>query len=812
MMKAAERIGETVRDQIRREIEEAGGSEILVVCDVDEAGVIDHFRVAARGNLTQVPAPFVHMESGVIILHNHPSGLLRPSDADLAVAAELANHGIGSGIIDNGVEEIYIIAEPMALPEAEFLDADALAAHIEPGGSAATVLPGFEPRPPQIEMLRLVTRAFNDEEICAAEAGTGVGKSLAYLLPAIAWATRNRERVVVSTATINLQQQLLEKDIPAAAAALGVEVRAVLMKGRGNYLCPRRVREAVQENSLFQEEDEELAGIAAWAGETDTGSRSDLPFYPSDDTWSRVNSDTDSCSPARCPNKERCFILRARREAATADILVVNHHLLFSDLSIRLAGVGYESTAILPPFRRLVFDEAHGLERSATSFFSRSFSELSIKKQLGRVWRLRGGRTFGLLQQLEQLHPEGRAAVAGIPGGITTVQEKLDTLNMRAAAFLGNEPSYRVAGDGARSFAQAVGEALFELQEELLTLSEGLAKGIRALSEEERELPPMYELRTIVRRFEEIANISEQFRHPEESPEQVLWLDRRTLRSGARNVRFTSTPLEIAPVMREAVFEPFRTIICTSATLTVRESFDFWGGRIGLPQDQARCVTELFHSPFRYRERVLLAVPSDAPAPDSPLYLPFLKEFLWKLLSVTEGSALVLFTSYGMLDDVYAALKPRLGEAGISSYRQGEDDRSRLLDRFKREVASVLFATDSFWEGVDAPGDTLKLVVLCRLPFRVPTDPVHIARMEALESRGQNPFVELALPEAAMRLKQGFGRLMRHHEDRGAVVVTDNRIVGKRYGKAFLESLPESRRYFGEAERVPVELERFLYD
>jgi ATP-dependent DNA helicase DinG len=208
---------------------------------------------------------------------------------------------------------------------------------------------------------------------------------------------------------------------------------------------------------------------------------------------------------------------------------------------------------------------------------------------------------------------------------------------------------------------------------------------------------------------------------------------------------------------------------------------------------------------------VLFGVPGDAPPPDSPAYLTFLKSFVWDLLSLSEGAALVLFTSYTMLDEIHRELKPRLSEAGISSYRQGEDDRSRLLHRFKEDVASVLFATDSFWEGVDAPGETLKLVVLCRLPFRVPTDPVHIARMEALESKGHNPFFELALPEAAMRLKQGFGRLMRHHEDRGAVIVTDNRIVTKRYGKAFLDSLPDSRRLFVDAEALLRGLEEFFY-
>ncbi|MFW6338456.1 MAG: helicase C-terminal domain-containing protein [Alkalispirochaetaceae bacterium] len=810
-MRASERISDEVRARIREEIQDAHGSEILVVCDIDEDGLINRFRVAARGNLTQVPAPFVQMESGVVILHNHPSGTLRPSDADLAVSAELANRGIGSAIVDNGVEEIYIIAEPMALPEIVPLEIDGLAALIDDAGAASRVLPGFEPRPPQIDMLRLVARVFNDEEICAAEAGTGVGKSVAYLIPAIAWATTNHQRVVVSTATINLQQQLLEKDIPAAAATLGVEVRAVLLKGRGNYLCPRRLREAMEEQTLFAEEDEELQAIAEWAALTETGSRTDLSFYPSDELWSRVNSDTDSCSPARCPNKDRCFILRARREAASADLLVVNHHLLFSDLSVRLAGAGYEGTAILPPFTRLIFDEAHALEKSATSFFSRSFSELSLKKQLGRIWRMRGSRRLGLVGELERLHPEGGRAVAEIPGAITRVQEALDTLNSRATAFLSREVSFRVAGEGAAAFREALGEALFDAQEELLSLCELLSKPIRSLSEEERELPPIYELRTILRRFEEIGAICEQFRHAEEEPEEVFWLDRRTLRNGARNVRFTVTPLEIAPVMREAVFEPFRTVVCTSATLTVRESFDFWGSRIGLPTESERCFTEFFPSPFRYREQVLLGVPTDAPPPDSVAYLTWLKSFLWELLSLSEGAALVLFTSYGMLDEVYEELKPRLSDSGISSYRQGEDDRARLLSRFKQDVASVLFATDSFWEGVDAPGETLKLVVLCRLPFRVPTDPVHIARMEALEKKGRNPFFELALPEAAMRLKQGFGRLMRHHEDRGAVVVTDNRIVTKRYGTAFLDSLPESRRLFLEWERLLGELERFFY-
>ena len=391
-MTVEERLTARVIEEIRQSIADADGNEVFLVGTVGEDGRVDSVVVGARGNEEAVPVLSPHLAGGDVVIHNHPSGGTRPSSADLAIAARLGNQGIGFYILDNALESIYVVAEPVAEHKITPLDEEALAAHLAPGGTLSRLSPLYEERRSQIDMLRLACRSFNGDELCAAEAGTGVGKSLAYLLPALAWALSNNERVVVSTNTINLQQQLVEKDIPLVKRLLGQDPKVVLVKGRRNYLCLHRLNEALDEMSLFDERDPDLLAIKEWSRTTDTGSRTDLSFYPPEETWSKVCSEADTCLGLRCSHREGCFVLKARREAASARVLVANHHLLFSDLAFRLAGSGFDDPAVLPPFRRVVFDEAHNIEKAATSFFSQSFSRFTVLRFLGRLYRRRSAR------------------------------------------------------------------------------------------------------------------------------------------------------------------------------------------------------------------------------------------------------------------------------------------------------------------------------------------------------------------------------------------------------------------------------------
>ncbi|HET6486114.1 MAG TPA: helicase C-terminal domain-containing protein, partial [Spirochaetia bacterium] len=685
----------------------------------------------------------------------------------------------------------------------------------------------YENRESQVEMLKLVCRAFNGDELCAAEAGTGVGKSLAYLLPSLSWALQNGERVVISTNTINLQQQLVEKDIPLVKRILDQDPKVVLVKGRGNYLCAHRLSEALEEMSLFEDRDPELLSIRDWARTTETGSRTDLSFYPSDEVWSRVCSEADTCLGLRCGHRDGCFVLKARREASSAQVLVANHHLLFADLALRIAGSGFEDPAVLPPFRRIVFDEAHNIEKAATSFFSQSFSRFAIARFLGRLYRRKRGKITGLFPQLAR-HLGRSELTQRIPSLIFAALERGEEVDEACLALMGEEGSLLLDARTWPTFLNACSGALgnlsFAIQETVQAFSNAI-EAVEAAEKGPETENTLWDCRVQLTRLSGIVELCNRFRSGDPGRNDIFWLESVRRKRAApeaesgsvpatateRSVRLIMTPLDIGPMMRDAVYEPIKSAVFTSATLTVGGSFSFWSNRIGLDRNVGRePLARIFPSPFNYREQVLLGVPTDAPTPDSPPFAAYVARFVTEAVLASRGAALVLFTSYSLLRETHAAALATLAQAGIRILRQGEDDRARLLEAFRSKRSNVLFATDSFWEGVDAPGDTLELVVLCRLPFRVPSEPVLKARMIAIEARGGNPFSELSLPDAVVRLRQGFGRLMRRHDDTGVVLVLDSRIVSRTYGAVFMDSLPVTRRSIAPSSEVLADVREFF--
>lgn len=794
---------------VRQAIREAQGNEVMVVGRLDDNQKICSVTVAARGNEEAVPALKPYLEKGDVIVHNHPSALLKPSHADLRIAAQLGNQGIGFYIVDNNVENTYVVAEPVTGREIRALDCEELSAILQPGGKLNSCFPAYEERPSQIEMLKLFTLGFNKDLICLSEAGTGIGKSLAYLIPAFSWVLRNGERVVVSTATINLQQQLIEKDIPLVKRLFDSDPGVVLVKGRSNYLCLTRLRESNSELSLFDEVNENLNAIAQWSLTTATGSRSDLSFFPDDDLWYRLCSEADACRGLRCPDRERCFVLRARREAAAARILVVNHHLLFADLSMRIAGAGFESSAVLPPFHRIIFDEAHNIENSATSFFSRSFSCLSIAKYTSRLLRKKKGRNYGLLLGLEKLLHHNNL-INHIRNLLGEVAGKSRSLDVMSAQLLGGNLNFRLTNETPDKQTLLL-EPLNDLRQSIMSLLSSFEELFKSLSEEEEEESIVYECRIELRRLNAVVEICSHFLRFQDNDQDVFWLESRKNYRGENYTRFVITPLDISLLMNEAVYKPYKTVIFTSATLAVNNNFNFWKSRVGFNSAVEREIEEgFFVSPFNYKRDVLLGIPKEAPSPSEEGYTAFISAFVLEVLKISEGRGLILFTSYSMLKEVYAEVAAGLREWGINILRQGEDDRNRLLQRFQEDTASVLLATDSFWEGVDTPGEALEVVIMCRLPFRVPTDPVIEARLEAIEKRGGNSFWELLLPDAVLRLKQGFGRLIRRKSDRGIVLIMDSRIITKPYGRIFLSSLPETLQVVSESRFLLERVEDFI--
>ena len=407
----------------------------------------------------------------------------------------------------------------------------------------------------------------------------------------------------------------------------------------------------------------------------------------------------------------------------------------------------------------------------------------------------------------------GSQAVRGIAGLIADIQKKTEDLDAVCLDFMGPESSLLLDAQSLQTFVAGTGATLAELAAGIRALAEACEElfekaGQKALPNEAENA--LWDCKVQLSRLAGIADMCDRFRAADTGKNDIFWLETvkgRADREGGEgksgSVRFVITPLDIGPLMREAVYEPIRTAVFTSATLTVAGSFSFWAGRIGLDRAGPRePIFQTFPSPFNYRENVLLGVPTDGPLPDSAGYKPFVARFVEEALRSSRGAGLVLFTSYALLRETFSEVQPRLADAGIRILKQGDDDRARLLDAFRAERSSVLFATDSFWEGVDAPGETLQTVILCRLPFRVPSEPVLRARMAAIEGRGGNPFAELSLPDAVVRLRQGFGRLMRRHDDMGVVLILDSRIVTKQYGAVFLESLPATARALGGSREV----------
>jgi ATP-dependent DNA helicase DinG len=814
--------------RMRAEIDAAGGHEVCFAARVAEDGAVRDPRAVARGNPQAVLAAVGRAEAPSIILHNHPSGELTPSHADLAVASRLWEEGWGFGIVDSEVSRLYVVVEPPAPRQVRPLDPDLVDAALAPGGAFAGVHPDYEDRPQQRRFARMVAELYNRGGVGIAEAGTGTGKSIAYLLPAAAWAAENGERTVISTNTINLQEQLIRKDIPLLATALGREIEAVLVKGRANYVSIRRARLAAESApELFEEgRQAEIGALVDWLETTEDGSLADLPVRPSGEVWDEVASDADACLGARCPHFASCFYQRARRDAASAELLVVNHHLLFSDLAVRRARGSFDAPAVLPRYSRLVLDEAHNLEEVATDHLGASLTRGGLFRTLRRLEERGRGALPGLLALLRKQGFEELADSCETIGG-ETVRPALAGARQRGRElFLALEQAVaasgtdlmRLGGAGGREQVEEAAESLEGMLAELRDLCRGLdelRERVRGHAEA-REVAEgrMLELRAVRNRLEAAGMALRACLQPErEGGDRVRWIEQVRRASGASDVAVCAAPLDLAGMLRESLFEQLGSTLLTSATLTTRGDFGFLRGRLGLadtavtsggdgdggPEEAADDGPELrltelqVPSPFDYRVQSFLVIPTDLPLPAQRAgggHDRATADVVLDMAGASDGGIFVLFTSYASLKAVAARLRAAGAESRWPLLVHGEADRTRLLRAFVDSGRAILLGTSSFWEGVDVPGDPLRGLVIPRLPFKVPTEPVTEARVEAIEASGGDAFRSFMLPHAALRLKQGFGRLIRSGTDHGVVAVLDGRLVTRPYGRYLLESLP----------------------
>lgn len=713
------------------------------------------------------------------------------------------------------------------------LEPDKVEPILKPGGALCLSLKNFEPREQQQQMLLNVLESYNKSRIALIEAGTGTGKSMAYLIPSLLWGVINDERTVISTATINLQEQLFHKDIPLIKSALNLGVKAVLVKGMGNYICKRRLEEASYELRILPpEEAADLARIQAWEQTTHDGSKSSMNFSPLPQVWESVCAEYDSCNKDQCHHYKQCHFFAARKEATDAKILIVNHHLLFSDLSTREGEEG-----LLPYYTRVIIDEAHNIEDIATDFFASKLSTLNMLKLLSRLMSEKHGKNHGKLPQLKNKlenfykgnHTREVSSILNrlqidLPGMrrdlVTQFMETFNAMNDFINNFIRDdeddekiqENKLRILSTHAKhdywlshihARSKKTSNAIGSFVEALNALDNDI-KGLKEERLTEQTKGILFEINTLANRLSGAQLTLEQFIRTEDIPEKVRWIETQLIRNSL-NTTIIDADLDVSKSLAKYLFNRFPSVVLCSATLTTNRDFKFIRSRFGLHPGllEERVVNEhIYDAPYDYDKQALLVVPTDICSPNEIKFTEDAAEAIWIAIQASRGNAFVLFTSYSMLKACFNILEKRLKENRFHTWKQGDDNRRTLLHHFQSTDRSVLFGTDSFWEGVDVAGEALRCVILVKLPFKVPKEPIIEARSEAIRERGGSPFFEYQIPHAIVKFKQGFGRLIRNRKDRGCIVCLDTRIHEKNYGQLFLNSLPPCGKAFVKKEQL----------
>jgi ATP-dependent DNA helicase DinG len=639
-------------------------------------------------------------------------------------------------------DEPRVRAEKKSVEEGE---RPSIAAIFGPGGLLEKAMPrGYEHRAAQLEMAEVVQEAFETHQHAIVEAGTGTGKTLAYLLPAL----MSGRRVVISTATKSLQEQLYQKDVPFLQKHFAPELKVAVMKGRGNFLCWSKMDQMGDQPMLSgMEELDAFRQIRDWAQVTETGDRAELNFLSDDsELWGKLDARRDTCTGQKCPDFQRCFLTAMHQRAREANLIIVNHHLFFADLALKKDDFG----SILPEYSAVVFDEAHEIEDVASDYFGRQISNYRVDelaRDTDQTLRLAKLGSAALLRRTQRIRERSRTFFE---------------------AF--------APRDGRFSFARGEREAFVEQNREAY---DALVNALKSLETELSAMPQKPE--ELIRMTRRSFELRQELAFLLESNEKncVYWYERRN-----KGVFLAATPIDVSEILRERLFESFDTVILTSATLTVGKRFDFMRHRLGLDHAKERTLPP----EFDYPKQALLYLPQRMPDVRDAGFGVRAAEEIVGLLESSNGRAFCLFTSYAQMNDLYERVRTKVKYPLLV---QGTAPRTVLLDRFRTTPHAVLFATASFWQGVDVPGEQLSCVIVDRLPFAVPSDPVVAARVQALKDDGRDAFSEYQVPQAVLALKQGFGRLIRAKSDRGVLALLDNRIQRMRYGKIFMDSLPE---------------------
>ncbi|RMH70074.1 MAG: hypothetical protein D6675_10605 [Gemmatimonadetes bacterium] len=789
--------------------------------------LLDELDQLDRKELERLLSVLNHSDEGLryLIVEKHREAVLKPAPlgktSKLAGKMKFPPNQYGTQVaLDREQEDTPV--KP--------LDPVEIAKMFQQHGVFAQKFPKYEVRKPQIEMARAVAETFNEGTISLIEAGTGTGKSMAYLIPAVLWAVQNNQRVVISTNTKNLQDQLFYKDIPLVQRVLDVDFRAVLLKGRSNYLCPFKWEHAmyVDDGRLTDYEKSAILPIVLWSQYTQTGDINEnngFNLSRNRGLWAKLCSDSFYCTHKdECHKTDKCWVTKARRAAQEAHIVVINHSLLFSDLATE--------HGILGKYNYIVFDEAHNLEAVATSYLGYELNPWEVKNLLNYLYQ-KDRTDFGLLTDVRRMLAKStlrRSIQRQLSERNEKIIEEINQVHKAANSFFralstfmsklsdrDDYPLKKLRYAAGHHLLKAASTPFMDFMDEIDTLKNDLDSFAVVLSDiSVQDLPGVddlsEELKSKVVDLELLQNKTSILMEGYD-PQYVYWAE-APKKEGSDDVRLLAAPIDISNAINTLLYDHMHAIVMTSATLQVNGKFDFMRERLGLKEsDQAERVTTYnIGSPFNFDKQVQVCALSYFPSPKQfEEYTAATIDFIKRVTRYARRGALALFTSYSMLHQVYENIKEELEESDILVLGQGIDGNpSQVLNEFKMVNESILLGTDSFWEGVDVPGESLQLLYLTKLPFALPSEPIIQARTEAIERQGRNSFMEYAVPLAVIRFRQGFGRVIRTKNDKGIVFIMDNRVLQTRYGREFLNSLPVRHREFRTARQIGEEIKQWL--
>ena len=791
---------------IKKYLEEQNNKSMIFKATFDEDELIQEPFFLSLYKKKSFEETLTKVARNEVVIRTTKPNQLYPSDMELELSEELyTRRNIAYCLLSSDLDDFYFVQDIDRI----FLEDIDIKNYFSKDGILAKEIKGFEYRQEQEEMAQYIQEAINEDKKIIVEAGTGTGKTLAYLIPAIKWAVVNKKKVIIATNTINLQEQLLLKDIPLAKSIIKDEFSYVLVKGRNNYVCKRLFNElALGKNIDIEtfsiEAREQIEYILKWGNKTKTGDKAELPFEVYPDVWELVQSTTELCLGKKCPYRKECFYMKTRMEKMEADILISNHHVFFADLNVR-AETDFDSEyLILPRYDMVIFDEAHNVESVARSYFSVEVSKISFTRLLNRIYQKKNKRKkekSALIRVEDTVDEKNLEDSEQYIYLLNTLKEEISILqNIGDEYFDEIRKIYETNTEAPikkslNNFEMTKSRFLENLREKKDIFQTKLADFLNlmmifnnVIDEEKDKNPEVINFNNHLKMFKAYID-SFKFINSFEDDNYIYWLD---INSKRTNVVLTATPLNIAQKLGTVLFDNLDRLVFASATIVVNGSFDYFKKSLGL--DEEDCIEAIIKSPFDYNEQMSVYIPSDIQ--DSENINAFVSDasrFILNILLKTNGKAFILFTSYTMLNQIYYSISKKLKDKGFEVFLHGDKPRSQLIKEFKEAENPILFGTTSFWEGVDVQGENLSNVIITKLPFLVPTDPVVSAISKKIEENGGNSFTDFQLPEAIIKFKQGVGRLIRKKTDSGNIFILDNRILKKRYGSLFINALPSQK-------------------